>query len=101
MKIFDKGILIDPSLARLIRAERSKMLKTLNILEKKFLKAEKKKFEAEIEQLKKVKEHLFPDGNFQERHENFMKFYLRKGDRYIHDMIHTFNPLLKKYVVIT
>ena len=35
VKIFDKGILIDPSLARLIRAERSKMLKTLNILEKK------------------------------------------------------------------
>ena len=101
VKIFDKGVLIDPTLSILIRAERSRMLKTLNILESKFLKAQKKKFTTQIEQIKKIKENLFPDGNLQERHENFMKFYLRKGDRYINDMISTFNPLLNKYFVIT
>jgi uncharacterized protein YllA (UPF0747 family) len=77
------------------------MLKTLNTLEKKLFKTKKKKFENEIEQLKKIKDNLFPTDDLQERHENFMKFYFRKGDQYLRDLINTFEPLSKKYSIIS
>ncbi len=65
-------------------------------MEKKFFKAQKKKFERDIEQLNKITENLFPTGDLHERHDNFMKFYLRKGDQYLPDLINTLEPLAKK-----
>ncbi|CAF2659854.1 unnamed protein product [Rotaria sp. Silwood2] len=100
-QILDKGVKIDPALKGPIRTERSRMLKVLKNLEKKLLKAKKKKFETDIEHLKKIKEHLFPAGSLQERHDNFMKFYLKKGDRYLPDLINTLEPLSKTYAVIS
>jgi uncharacterized protein YllA (UPF0747 family) len=100
-QILEKAEDFDPALKGLIRTERSKILKTLNTLEKKFFKVKKKKFENEIEQLKKIKENLFPTGDLQERHDNFMKFYLRKGEQYLPDLINTLEPLAKKYTIIS
>jgi len=100
-QILEKAVDFNPALQGLIRTERSKIFKTLNTLEKKFFKAKKKKFENEIEQLKKIKENLFPTGDLQERQDNFMKFYLRKGDQYLLDLINTLEPLSKKYTIIS
>jgi bacillithiol biosynthesis cysteine-adding enzyme BshC len=92
-QILEKAVDFDSSLKGLILTEKSKILKTLNTLEKKLFKAKKKTFENEIEQLKKIKDNLFPTDDLQERHDNFMKFYLRKGDQYLRDLINILEPL--------
>lgn len=60
-----------------------KALKGIDTLEKKMLKAEKRKFETQQRQIKKLKSLLFPDGSLQERVENFMPYYARYGRDFI------------------
>ena len=55
-------------------------LKRINELEKKLIRAEKQKFEAEQRQIKKIRSQLFPNNNLQERVENFMSFYGKWGN---------------------
>ena len=58
-------------------------LRKIEALEKKMLRAEKKKFEAQLRQLQKLKSQLFPHNNLQERIENFMPFYAKFGSNFI------------------
>src|SRR5690606_6473813 len=78
---------IDTTLSRHILALEAKHLKSLTKLEKKLFRAEKRKFEAQQNQLSKVFAALFPDGGLQERTENFMLFYAKYGDAFF-DMIY-------------
>ncbi|TKK64947.1 bacillithiol biosynthesis cysteine-adding enzyme BshC [Ilyomonas limi] len=52
-------------------------------LEKKMLRAEKKKYEAQQRQINKLKAQLFPDNSLQERVENLSLFYARYGNEFI------------------
>ncbi|HEX2683841.1 MAG TPA: bacillithiol biosynthesis BshC, partial [Ferruginibacter sp.] len=54
-------------------------LRKIDALEKKMLRSEKKKFEAQQRQLSKLRSKLFPHGSLQERIENFMPFYAKWG----------------------
>jgi bacillithiol synthase len=71
---------VDASLLQHIDAMFAKALKRIQELEKKLIRAEKQKFDAQQRQLKKIKVHLFPNNNLQERTENFMLFYGKWGN---------------------
>lgn len=58
-------------------------LKKINALEKKMLRKEKLKFEAQQRQLHKLKSQLFPKGSLQERVDNFMPYYAKWGKEFI------------------
>lgn len=66
---------IDTTLTTHIAALKTKTLKGLAELEKKMLRAEKRKFVIEQEQIQKIKAALFPGNSLQERVENFSAFY--------------------------
>lgn len=66
----------DKSLYGSIEAEKVKMMKGLENLEKRLQKAQEAKAETEIKQLASVKEKIFPQGNLQERHDNVLNFLL-------------------------
>ena len=70
---------VDITLLTHTQALQTQTLKRIDLLEKKILRAEKKKFEAEQRQLQKVKAHLFPNNNLQERVENIMPVYAKWG----------------------
>ena len=76
MLIIDKAQQVDGSLAGYVRAEESKMRKILEHIEKRLKKAEEQKQETSIKQLMTLKDKLFPQGGLQERHDNFLNFYL-------------------------
>ena len=73
---------IDSTLEQLVEALQTKNLKQLSTLEKKMLRAEKRKFEDQKNQLAKIFSVLFPQGNLQERTENFMLYYAKYGDKF-------------------
>lgn len=70
---------IDSTLNRHVLALEAKHSKSLSALEKKMFREEKRKFEAQQNQLSKLFRALFPEDGLQERTENFMLFYAKYG----------------------
>ena len=83
---------IDFSLHATFKAEEKKQLKGWERLEKKLYKALKTKNKNEVERITRLNNELFPHQNFQERVENFSKFYVAMGEHFIPYLIKQMNP---------
>jgi bacillithiol synthase len=103
-EIFDaityKAERIDPTLKGAIEAEAIKQQKALEQLQSRIERAEKQKHEASIQQIRNIKERLFPGNSLQERTDSFLPYYLRIGERYFDILIHSLKPLEKGFVVL-
>ena len=75
-------------------------LRKIAALEKKMLKAEKKKFDTQQRQLHKLKSQLFPHDNLQERIENFMPFYAKWGNGFIKAIYQNSLGLEQEFVIL-
>lgn len=73
----------------------------LDKLEQRLLRFEKKKHETALQKINKLKQQLFPKGNLQERHDNFIPFYLIYGDNFIEILKKSLNPLDANFVVLS
>ncbi|MFY0625124.1 MAG: bacillithiol biosynthesis cysteine-adding enzyme BshC [Reichenbachiella sp.] len=71
-----KALVVDGSLKGFIAAEHAKALKGLENVEKRLKKSEEQKHETALNQLATLKGKLFPGGGLQERHDNFLNFYI-------------------------
>ena len=78
---------IDKTLEQHIEALRAKAIRPLYELEKKMLRAEKRKYKDQLRQIHAIKQVLFPMNSLQERIENFMPYYAKWGSHFI-DMIY-------------
>jgi len=99
-KIKTKVETIDPTLGPAIEAEKSKLLKSIEHIEKKMLKAEKLKLEVKLNKIKKLKENLLPENGLQERKESFMSYYAEYGRAFIITLLEDFDPLDRKFKLI-
>ncbi len=90
---------IDVTLEQSVLAQQKKWNNELEKLEKKIRKAEEKNQEIRVRQLQTLKNQLFPSGQWQERHDNFLTFYL-SNPTLIRTLLKTFNPLLFEMYVI-
>lgn len=92
---------VDVSLQKHTIALKVQALHKINALEKKMLRAEKRKFEAEQRQIRKLKAQLFPNNNLQEREENFMLFYAKWGGNFIETLFENSLPLKQEFCLLT
>ena len=103
-EIFDQiGTLtkkIDASLIATVEAEKTKQIKSLDNLEGRLKKAEKNKFDVGINQVKSVREKLFPSNSLQERKENFLTFYTKYGRSYFDYLVENLDPFEKGLMLI-
>ncbi|MEX1002736.1 MAG: bacillithiol biosynthesis cysteine-adding enzyme BshC [Crocinitomicaceae bacterium] len=76
-KVMEKVHQVNSALEPMVEAEFTKMIKSIEKIESKLIKAEKAKHEKTQKNLLKVKEHFFPENGFQERHESFLFYYLK------------------------
>ncbi len=74
---------IDITLAEHTTALQVKAIQKIDALEKKMLRAEKRKFETQSRQINKLKQQLFPGDNLQERVDNFSPFYAKYGKEWL------------------
>ncbi|HRG59772.1 MAG TPA: bacillithiol biosynthesis cysteine-adding enzyme BshC [Bacteroidia bacterium] len=79
---------IDSTLTASVEAELQKLLKSFELIENKASKAQKSKHEISINQLKKLKESLFPANGLQERYENIIWLNMKFGAGCIKTLIH-------------
>ncbi len=92
---------VDRSLDQHVAALQIRTVKQLETLEKKMLNAEKKKFDSQLKQLQTVRAKLFPNGNLQERIDNFMPYYAKHGRQFI-DMLYKHSPdISKDFIILT
>lgn len=98
-----KGIAknVDPTLETHTSALETKHLKRIDLLEKKMLRAEKRKFSDQKNQLDKIFASLFPANGLQERTENFMLFYSRWGDDFFKALYEASLALEEEFCIIT
>lgn len=90
--IHDKAVRIDPTLEKVVGAEESKQLKVFEHLEQRLLRAEKQKYDTEVQQLRNLKEKLFPGNGLQERHDNFLVFYQKYGPAFFDTLLQHLDP---------
>ncbi len=71
-----KAIAIDKTLEGYMGKQETRLLQEFEGMEKKLQKAEEHNQSTAIGQIENIKEKLFPGGGLQERHDNFLNFYL-------------------------
>ena len=49
----------------------------------------------------KLNQQLFPDNSLQERHDNFIPFYLKDGENFIERLKQNLNPLDPNFVILS
>ena len=92
---------VEASLLGFAEGEQVRILKQIDGIEAKLKKSQKQKYETELSQILALKQSLFPDGNLQERTDNFLPYYLSEGDDFIASLVENCNPLHTKFKIIT
>ncbi len=95
-----KAISIDSTLGPAADAALTRMRYQLTILEKKMLRAEKKKMEVQLDRLSRLKSALFPNGSLQERVDNFSEYYMEYGEVFFDAIVEGIKPFGGEFMVI-
>ncbi|MBC7845478.1 MAG: bacillithiol biosynthesis cysteine-adding enzyme BshC [Flavobacterium sp.] len=90
----------DKSFLGAVKAQEVKQIKGLENLEKRLLKAQKKKHSDELERITDLQNELFPNKSLQERQTNFSEFYLENGEKLIKKLIQELKPLQNNFNIL-
>ncbi|MBP2830615.1 bacillithiol biosynthesis cysteine-adding enzyme BshC [Aquimarina sp. U1-2] len=83
-----------------VKAQEVKQLKGLDILEKRLLKAQRRKLSDHVQRLTAIQNELFPNQSLQERIINFSEMYLEYGENLIPTLIEHLDPLVGEFIII-
>lgn len=91
---------IDKTLSDSADAAKTRTLKLLDTLEKKMLRAEKRKHVTSLSQIEHLKDKLFPSGGLQERTLNIAPMYILYGNNFIASLLKAFKPLDHEFTIL-
>lgn len=91
---------VDSTLEKHVEALKSKTVYRLQELEKKMLRAEKRKFSDQRRQIHAIKEALFPGNGLQERKENLAYYYALWGKDFLREVLDASLGLEHEFVII-
>jgi uncharacterized protein YllA (UPF0747 family) len=91
----------DESFTGAVKAQEAKQLKGLENLERRLLKAQKRKHTDELNRIIQLQNELFPNQSLQERQANFSEFYLEYGVELIERLFKELKPLEKEFKVLS
>ncbi|MGY5353415.1 bacillithiol biosynthesis cysteine-adding enzyme BshC [Wenyingzhuangia sp. IMCC45467] len=90
----------DASFIGAVKAQEKKQLKGLDKLEKRLLKAEKKKMYDMVTRIELLQNELFPNQSLEERQRNFADYYESYGKELITILLKELKPLNQKFTVV-
>ncbi|MDO6758992.1 bacillithiol biosynthesis cysteine-adding enzyme BshC [Tamlana sp. 2_MG-2023] len=91
----------DKSFLGAVKAQEVKQIKGLENLEKRLLKAQKRKLSDQVLRMTDIQNELFPNKSLQERNTNFSQFYMEYGESLIPNLIESLEPLSGEFSIIT
>ncbi len=95
-----KAATLDATLAQAADASLTKMKHQLTELEKKMLRAEKRKLQVQLQRIDRLKKNLFPGNSLQERVENFSEYYLAYGTPFFDTIKDGIQSLIPEFLII-
>ncbi|SDM82899.1 bacillithiol biosynthesis cysteine-adding enzyme BshC [Kriegella aquimaris] len=98
--LYELAELTDKSFLGAVKAQEIKQKKGLDHLEKRLLKAQKRKLEDQVSRMTEIQNELFPNKNLQERILNFSELFLEYGEDLIPMLIQALQPLQLEFVVL-
>ncbi len=90
----------DASFLGAVKAQEIKQIKGLDNLEKRLLKAQKRKLKDHVVRMTEIQNELFPGQSLQERNLNFSELYLELGEDLIPSLIKALKPLQLEFTII-
>ncbi len=91
---------VDATLEKHVESLKTKTVYRLQELEKKMLRAEKRKFADHQRQIHTIRENLFPGNGLQERRENLGYYYAKWGREFINKLYEASQGLEQEFVVL-
>ncbi|HEX6192016.1 MAG TPA: bacillithiol biosynthesis cysteine-adding enzyme BshC [Chitinophagaceae bacterium] len=91
---------VDVTLEKHVDALRLKTVHRLQELEKKMLRAEKRKFSDQQRQIQAIRRELFPGNGLQERHDNLSYYYAKGGRAFIKMLYENSLSLEQEFVIL-
>ncbi|WP_178987854.1 bacillithiol biosynthesis cysteine-adding enzyme BshC [Winogradskyella schleiferi] len=98
--LFELAEQTDKSFYGAVKAQEVKQIKGLKHLEKRLLKAQKRKLADQIERSTELQEQLFPNQSLQERTINFSELYLEYGADLIPELKNALTPLKGEFLIL-
>ena len=100
-KVLDGIVKItDSSFLGAVNAQKKKQFNGIDKLEKRLLKAQKRKMSSIENDLMHIYKEINPDNIFQERKINFIDFYLHYGNTFFEDLFINIDLFKKKFLVL-
>ena len=90
----------DKSFIGAVKAQEKKQLKGLENLEKRLLKAEKKRQHDLVERIIEIQNQLLPNESLEERQRNFSEYYLAYGSKFLDVLKTALKPLQLEFTII-
>lgn len=98
--LYDLAEQTDKSFRGAVAAQEVKQIKGLEHLEKRLLKAQKRKLEDVLERVRLLQDELFPGQSLQERQMNISEFYLEYGEEIILTLVQNLDPLHSEFLIL-
>jgi bacillithiol synthase len=95
-----KATLLDPTLKGSSEAVTTKIKYQLQVLEKKMLRAEKKKMQTQLLRITGLRTSIFPNNSLQERIENFAGYFLQHGYSFFDVLKDAMQPLRAEFLIV-
>ncbi|UII76386.1 bacillithiol biosynthesis cysteine-adding enzyme BshC [Flagellimonas sp. HMM57] len=83
-----------------VKAQEVKQKNGLDALEKRLLKAQKRKLKDHVVRMTDIQNELFPNASLQERQLNFSTLYLEFGEQLIPSLMESLDPLINKFLIL-
>ncbi|MCB0383423.1 MAG: bacillithiol biosynthesis cysteine-adding enzyme BshC [Psychroserpens sp.] len=90
----------DASFKGAVAAQEQKQINGLGDLEKRLLKAQKRKLSDHLNRVVELQNELFPNQSLQERYMNFSEFYLEYGSGLIDNLVAELQPLKDEFSIV-
>ncbi len=90
----------DVSFLNAVNAQEKKQLKGINHLEKRLLKAEKRRQSELVHRITMLQNELLPHGSLEERQRNFSELYLHYGEAFIPTLKKVLKPLQLEFTLL-
>ncbi|HRO71209.1 MAG TPA: bacillithiol biosynthesis BshC, partial [Chitinophagaceae bacterium] len=91
---------VDVTLERHVDALKTTTLHRLRELEKKMLRAEKRKYSEQKRHVELIRSQLFPGDGLQERHDNMLGYYARWGTEFLQKIYEHSLALEQEFVIL-
>lgn len=104
-QIFDelkeKAQLTDSSFDKMVEAQRKKQLSGLEKMQKRWIKAEKRRNSNRVERIQSIYDEIYPLGILQERQVNFSEIYMEFGSTWLAEISEDIRPIDFNFTIRT